>query len=307
MSVKILFGNYKGGVGKTTSVFNLAYCFAKKGKRVLLIDLDPQCSLTEICIKNDPAACVSKSESTAELPTLNGMLCKLYARSALGVGSMLGLEELRETGFDKAARSIEIQGQSVDYVPTELPSHDGIGLDGLIDIFQANADRSILLLPEALSLLERETSWDYIFIDTPPSNNVLTRSAFLLSDYYIIPYIADVLSTNGVDHYIETMKSTYRAYCKNHAFADIYQEVFGRESKALGIFWCMQKGEEHPSASVHQEIKSFKAHIRDYVAISRYTGSGGISVEKVEAPTDSYMALADEMLGDLEPSGRCDL
>lgn len=47
----ILWGNYKGGVGKTTSVFQVATYFAEAGKKVLLVDMDPQCSLSNICCK----------------------------------------------------------------------------------------------------------------------------------------------------------------------------------------------------------------------------------------------------------------
>ena len=50
MAKKIFVGNYKGGVGKTTSIYQIAIHIAKKNKKVLLIDLDPQCSLSEICI-----------------------------------------------------------------------------------------------------------------------------------------------------------------------------------------------------------------------------------------------------------------
>ena len=52
---KIIFvGNYKGGVGKTTSVFNFASYFAeKKSKKVLVMDIDPQGSLSEILINNN--------------------------------------------------------------------------------------------------------------------------------------------------------------------------------------------------------------------------------------------------------------
>lgn len=49
----VFWGNYKGGVGKTTSVFQVGSFFAKKGKKVLLIDLDPQCSLSNICCSSN--------------------------------------------------------------------------------------------------------------------------------------------------------------------------------------------------------------------------------------------------------------
>lgn len=45
----IVWGNYKGGVGKTTSTYHVALFFASYGKKVLLLDLDPQCSLSHIC------------------------------------------------------------------------------------------------------------------------------------------------------------------------------------------------------------------------------------------------------------------
>lgn len=45
----IVWGNYKGGVGKTTSTYQVASYFAEMGHRVLLLDLDPQCSLSHIC------------------------------------------------------------------------------------------------------------------------------------------------------------------------------------------------------------------------------------------------------------------
>src|SRR5690606_2746059 len=49
MAKKIFFGNYKGGVGKTTSVYQIGLWLARKGSKVLMLDLDSQCSLSDIC------------------------------------------------------------------------------------------------------------------------------------------------------------------------------------------------------------------------------------------------------------------
>lgn len=53
MNTKIIFvGNYKGGVGKTTSVLNFAEYFSKENKKVLVLDIDPQSSLSEVLVSN---------------------------------------------------------------------------------------------------------------------------------------------------------------------------------------------------------------------------------------------------------------
>lgn len=71
----IVWGNYKGGVGKTTSTYQVASYFAEMGHRVLLLDLDPQCSLSHICSRT-----MGKTlESFAVDKTFNYLL-ELYTR-----------------------------------------------------------------------------------------------------------------------------------------------------------------------------------------------------------------------------------
>ena len=53
MARKIAFFNHKGGVSKTTSVFNVSWPLAEMGKRVLMVDTDPQCNLTGFVLGND--------------------------------------------------------------------------------------------------------------------------------------------------------------------------------------------------------------------------------------------------------------
>ena len=80
--------------------------------------------------------------------------------------------------------------------------------------------------------------FDYILIDCPPSSNLITQSAFLMSDYYLIPTVLDSISTNGVIHYIKTVKETYKKYCgDSNDDSILFKHYFGKEPELIGIFY----------------------------------------------------------------------
>ena len=85
MAKKIFFGNYKGGVGKTTSVFQIGINLAQKhNKKVLLLDLDPQASLSRICTRLTN----TRLENIVVEKTLNYLL-ELYTLSPIFEGSRI--------------------------------------------------------------------------------------------------------------------------------------------------------------------------------------------------------------------------
>ena len=67
----MFIGNYKGGVGKTTSVLNFAENFTKMGKKILVLDLDPQSSLSEILVSNNDGQLITMSELQNQIPASN--------------------------------------------------------------------------------------------------------------------------------------------------------------------------------------------------------------------------------------------
>ena len=97
------------------------------------------------------------------------------------------------------------------YIPSSLfYRKGGHGLDNLAIKMKGNIEY-LLILKNYLDTIKNE--FDYIIIDCPPSSNLITQSAFLLSDFYLIPTVLDEISTNGVIHYIHTVQNTYSRYC----------------------------------------------------------------------------------------------
>ena len=304
MAVKLFVGNYKGGVGKTTSSFYLANEISGlTEKKVLLIDLDPQCSLSE--------ACVRSYNDGMTLYDLDDMETFNYVLDMMGRCNQLGL--LPPFDFGKIIKPCKsILGQ-VDFCPVSLyyktvpasTARDAdmrreedldaeIGLDGLTDQMQKDPDKTILYLPQIVRMIEKEYDYEYIFFDCPPSNNILTRSVFLLSDYYLIPYIGDYVSSEGVDHYISTISRIYRTYCIKHPDAYLYRLFFGERPELLGLFECMRSGNSNSRAIFREDYPRFHTVIKSLVAVADSLGMGRTSYND-----GGYAQLATEILEEL--------
>jgi chromosome partitioning protein len=150
--------NQKGGVGKTTTVLNLGLVLASRGKRVLLVDLDPQASLT-VFMGYDPYRLTRSSYSLLMYPEIS------LIRAMQTFGSLVAL----------IPGSVDLATAAIRMVQEQHP------LGRL---------RSVLR--------ETQYTFDFILIDTPPGLNVLTVSALIASDQLIIPVQCNFSVMQGI-------------------------------------------------------------------------------------------------------------
>lgn len=184
MAKKIFIGNYKGGVGKTTSTYYIGTLLRKKGVSVLLIDIDPQSSLSEICMsKMGGEAFVNLDDKE----TLNYIFDIKIQSKKVGHNNVK---------LDMDIENLVKDNDVVKFIPSSLLYKNG-GLDTLITKLD-NELSTLLILKEFLDEYNLDNLYDYIIFDCPPSNNLITQGAFLVSDYYLIPTIMDSVSTKGV-------------------------------------------------------------------------------------------------------------
>ena len=186
----------KGGSGKTTTAVNLAAYLGMVGKKVLLIDFDPQGNAT-INFGIDP----------------DSLTKTIY--SAL-VGQSTTLESIIHTKYN------------VDL----LPSNDDLGeLDLAIIQNISKIERPMHLLKESISHLD----YDYILIDTPPSKGVLTVNALTASTDVIIPMQCEYLATRGVNKIIDTINKTRESYNANLHLLGIAATMFNNRTNLSSI------------------------------------------------------------------------
>ena len=162
--------NQKGGVGKTTTTVNLGVGLAKQGKRVLLIDADPQGSLTISLGERNPD---QLSETLS-----NVMECVINDKS---LPENFGL--LRSTeGVDLMPANIELSGTEV----------------GLFNVMSRE-----YVLKSYIDSVSK--NYDYILIDCMPSLGMMTINALVSSDSVLIPVQAAYLPVKGLQQLIKTI------------------------------------------------------------------------------------------------------
>lgn len=203
--------NLKGGVGKTFTTFNLACDLKRDGKKVLVIDSDPQANLSlafgydleeeeEICLGEEEFFKIA-SEMNIDLDSLsNDEYDKLYDKldaqyiSEQNVGMTLSFTDLYKNAIaGKAINPHEFIVETdlgVDLIPSESSL---FGIDSeLINVFM----RECILRDKILKLIAND--YDYIIIDCPPSLSLLTINTFVAVDEVLIPMQTSKFGLKGL-------------------------------------------------------------------------------------------------------------
>lgn len=231
------------------------------------MDIDPQSSLSEILVANGIGGSLN---DLTEKETLNYVfdlhILKLKKYNAI------------ELKFDHDM--IKRYKDRYDFVPSSLFYPKNKGLD-TVALMMEDDIQYLSILKNWIDTIKDK--YNIVLIDCPPSNNLITRSAFLMSDYYIIPTILDGLSTNGVVHYINTIEETYHEYCEKRKDALIAKHFFGKKPQLIGIFYNLIRAQvnynEAKSTPYDRDI-ILNSSINNYIDIARQTQEGNISINK---------------------------
>ena len=166
----IAIANQKGGVGKTTTTFNLGVALAHAGKRVLLVDSDPQGDLTTYMGIHDPD----------NIPVT---LSTLMERS------------IKDEDIN-SKEAILKHDEGMDLIPSNLELSS-------MEVSLVNAMSREFTLRNCLS--DIKDKYDYVLIDCMPSLGMITINALACADKVIIPVQSEFLAAKGMSHLMNTV------------------------------------------------------------------------------------------------------
>jgi cellulose biosynthesis protein BcsQ len=187
----LTFFNNKGGVGKTTLVFHVAWMMKELGMRVVALDLDPQANLTSSFLDDDR---IEQLWSSAERCSVYGALAPLYEGEG-GLGQPF-VEEITD-GLSIVPGDLLLSGTE-----QELSSAWPESLDG-----QRRAFRVLTAFAVIAQRAAEQTDADIILVDVGPNLGAINRAAMVASDNVVVPLAPDLYSLQGLRNLGPTLKA----------------------------------------------------------------------------------------------------
>lgn len=275
--------NLKGGVGKTTTSVALAETFsAEKGKRVLVIDLDPQTNATTMLIGE---------ERWRELNDRGFTLAQLFRDALNPESKRFNIENTLQKGVSDVHYA-----STVDLLPSSLELIDI--QDELINtpVGRYGAIRPFDILWRATKDLIEE--YDIVIVDCPPNLGKITQNGLRVSQGFIIPTIPDILSTYGIPQIVRRVRD--------------FSEEISEHIDPMGIVITKFQANSNVHVNMHKQLsRNHKADPKNWpplfetvipqadqiAAAAEHSGHSTLKQKwGYRGLHDRISALADEML-----------
>ncbi|HHE4876658.1 ParA family protein [Morganella morganii] len=206
--------NHKGGVSKTTTTFNICSYLANSGKKVLVIDADPQCNFTGIAMAATIKRLDEESEKERVIKELPGTdILEILNQRIKGDSAFIDLDKVEVCNI---IENLDLIRGSVDLSSIE----DDLAEAHVQRLSQrTNLMRTYVAVGDFIVRLAEKNKYDYVFIDVGPSSGALTRSFFLACDAFFIPVAPDrfnVQAISTLSHIINRWVNEHRQVVQSY-------------------------------------------------------------------------------------------
>jgi chromosome partitioning protein len=242
----LAFLNFKGGVGKTTNVVNISTLLARDphvgGKRVLVVDMDPQCNSSFLLLTRQRWMQVRDQGKTVD---------RVFGDPKEMRNPEADLNRLVTSAF-----SDHVTEARLDIVACSMNAIKWTQDPGLLS--RSTHFRFLFLALESV----RE-AYDFIILDCGPSFNVMTRNALRAADYVLMPYTPDFLALEGIK-LLGTLSREFDAEVQFHL-------PNSKTAKPLGVIVNRYRANTSASRSSVQELRDVVEQMRTSKLLPSFT------------------------------------
>lgn len=272
MAKQIALFNHKGGVGKTTTTFNLGWMLANKGKKVIIVDCDPQCNLTGMVLGFEGADDIESIYESEEVRDIRDGLSPAFESRPVVI---------------KPVVCAPIKSQPNMFL---LPGHIGIAeYEVTLGIAQELSGSLVTLknLPGSPHYLFEKTAEkygaDFILVDMSPSVGPMNQNLLMTSDYFIVPMFPDYFSAMATESLASILPKWF-AWAKHAKTSSFLQDAIypfpDKSPKFLGtIIQNYRVRDGRPARAFQRWIDKIR---------------GGIETKLIPALRENDMLLSDE-------------
>ena len=276
MTKTIMVSNQKGGVGKTTTTLELGAIYARKGKRVLIIDLDGQVNISMY---------VNAKYDDKNIPTIRDVLLEIKE-----IMNHLEAEAEKEDDMqdDIITRSIQTTGEGFDIIAGHR------NLSNALAEFSDTTD--VFLLKELISCME---DYDYILIDSAPARSPLLNMGYVAADYCLILTEADKASQDGVKQVVTDIKLLKKSKMSAISILGIVlnknEDLKNQEEAYKDLCAFGKTNHCMPFTTIISKAAGATTAKNMYKSIHAYHDTKGVDKRIIQGILNDFENLADEI------------
>ncbi len=277
MTKTIMVSNQKGGVGKTTTTLELGAIYARKGKRVLVIDLDGQVNLSMY---------VNAKYDDKNIPTIRDVLLEI--KEILKHSEPERDEDTDDGEEDVITKSIQTTSEGFDIIAGHRNLSNALAeFSDITDVF---------LLKELISCLE---DYDYILIDSAPARSPLLNMGYVAANYCLILTEADKASQDGVRQVVTDIKLLKKSNMSDIVVLGILlnkNEDLKNQEEAYEDLCAFGKTNDcMPFETIISKAAGATTAKNMYKSIHAYKDTRGIDKRGIQGILKDFENLADEI------------